>query len=553
GKGDFEPNMKRDIGDGWMYTATDTSSSQAVRQVYLNGFASQCAETCTAVNPNVATARSEFFTADINFKAMFGVWKDCNKDGYIGLGDQGLFEYRTELLLDVSVCPKQTTPTPIPAIWMPSHNDGTWVREYIAINWLNKISVVGDMNKWNINDNKARVWADYGLPETAYLPTCPLIPVERGTLHTTGGMLHAFDCREGYTVTSTFNGVADSNAALRPYSFSDHPRDQQNSASQANIKNPWGDQSDASNAQVWDCGQPQVTSVAIGKDPVIGGYMRVNVSMPKVPPGVTPGGSAAGTMNATGSGFDKCSRDTDHPSANSPDGLIYEDSGGYYHWGATMANTPYWLEYDVAGTPTKVQADDNLEPGEGTRPAVPFAAVLGQSTPAPGDVAEIVAGDGIWGATTQWTNPFFLQRYTLQTGPVPHTFYGYVSSDAIRDYGLSVPKGASIGTYGKEACGAIPGYNPVTNWQCNRAAWYIDSNGKDFDSRNARLGPDPTPPAGAGCNVNDASGCLRYGSRAGDPYNLRDIDCYDESVQQARAAGIGYGVVTSQKCDANNA
>ncbi|MFA5862660.1 MAG: hypothetical protein WDA16_13290, partial [Candidatus Thermoplasmatota archaeon] len=320
GKGEYEPSLKRDK-EGWMYTTTDVNPSQDVRQVYFNGFQTQCAQVCTAIDTQLATLRTSVQTTDNNYQAMLGVWKDCNKDGYVGLADQGLTEYRAELLLDTSVCPKVTTPLTIPANWKPTHNDGEWVREFLNIGWFDTQSVVPcqacaqdnfDVNAYNFNDNKARVWADFGVPGATYGPSCPLVPVATGTLHRAGGVLHFADCLAGWHVTDTFdNTIVPLNPALNDYSFADHPRDQENSNSDANVKNPWGYESDGSYVQAWDCSKPRVTGTGIGKEPVFGGMMYANVSNPKVPPGTstdTTHNSIAGTMNATGSGFDRCTR-----------------------------------------------------------------------------------------------------------------------------------------------------------------------------------------------------------------------------------------------------
>lgn len=556
GKGEYEPSMKRDTLDGWMWPTGDTSPDQTVEKVYLNGFISQCGQVCTQVNPNVAVLRTAVFTADVNFKALFGVWKDCNGDGAIGFADQGLFEYRSELLFGATtICPKVGTPSPIPANWFPSHNDGEWVREFIPISWYNTLSVVAcstcavgnnDKNPYNINDNGARVWADYGLPESAYTPSCPLIPVEAGTYGSTGGLLHEYDCREGYTVTDTFNKVAT--GPLAPYSFADNPRDQAHSNSKANVKNPWGQPTDGSYVQAWDCSKAQLANQPLGTDPVYGDFWYANVSAPKVPPTVSTASnnSASGTANALGSGFDECHTSPIDPH-DAPSCTPVYNTGGYHdHPGAIAANAPYIEECPVASTPTKVQADDNLiPPGDSTRPAAQTSKVLGNGQP-PLPADELTGADGVWSANTQWTNPFFLQRYTLQTGPVPHTFYGYTTPGL---YGMTTPKGAT-GVYGQEACGTVTGYNPATNWQCDRTKWYINSLGNDFDRRDSRLGPDPTPPPGTACVSGvDTTGCMRIGARVGDPYNVRDIDCYDQSTQTLRGAGIGYGVATGQKCD----
>jgi hypothetical protein len=574
GKGDSEPSTSRDANDGYMFPTADTSPCSSasdvcdVNQVYLNGFYGQCAGiSCTNVDPNVASVGSSVQASDVIYEALFGIWKDCNGDGFIGLSETGDFEYRTEVLnaqiaaglAPAGVCPVQPKmPTDhlnhVLPDSRPPFNDGTWVHEFVPIAWrdidASTKAGVYDTNPYDINDNNARVWADFGLPESFYGGSgCPIVPQERGTYASTGGLLHTYDCLAAYHVTDTFDGVADGNAALQPYSFSDHSRDQQNSASKANIANPWGQQGDASYVgSPWNCGAGQVKSVPLGADPVFGSYLWVNVSQPGTS-GLSPntGGSAAGTMNATGSGFDTCHRNTDG-NGDAPQGLVWSTPSNW-HEGAALATAPYMLEYDVAATPFKVQADDNLAPSIESRPPAPYATALGSSTPSGGDIVPFTTGDGIWSGNTAWSGTFMVNRQTLSAGGVSyHTFYGYTSLGKTTLGGgvLTVPK---VGTYGAESCGSFT--TGVHNgWQCDPTKWYVDSLGNDINVRSTALGHDPNKPADLVCSSsqNIDAGCIAYGARVGDPYNVRDIDCYDQSASAARDAGVSWGVVTNTAC-----
>src|SRR5439155_20516801 len=125
-----------------------------------------------SVSPNVGALGTATPLDPYTPMAVLGVWKDCNEDGYIGYGDQGLLEYRSELLaLSSSVCPPRSTPIDpttgrVPYDWFPSHNDGSWVRELLPIGWDRQgLSITGqpyDLNIYDINDSGARVWADDG-------------------------------------------------------------------------------------------------------------------------------------------------------------------------------------------------------------------------------------------------------------------------------------------------------------------------------------------------------------------------------------------------------
>src|SRR5438552_13853119 len=195
GLGTYEPSTKRDITDNWMTLTTDVSSVQSVNKVYFSGWLSV---DLLAANPNVGAAQTSITPPEAySVWAMMGAWKDCNKDGYVGDGEQGLWEYRNELLLDKTVCPVVTTPTSNngqpPLNWFPSHNDGAWVREWLSINWLlwnyhNGFPGAADVNPYNVNDNSSRVWMDGGLPESVGGGGgCWINPQPRGTYHSTGG------------------------------------------------------------------------------------------------------------------------------------------------------------------------------------------------------------------------------------------------------------------------------------------------------------------------------------------------------------------------------
>ena len=72
---------------------------------------------------------------------------------------------------------------------------------------------------------------------------------------------------------------------------------------------------------------------------------------------------------------------------------------------------------------------------------------------------------------------------------------------ALAKYNLLVPSGAShVGLYGAEACGTST--SGVHNgWDCGAADW---------------AGP----------------------IKVGQPFNLRDVDCYDQSLDGARQQGV---------------
>jgi hypothetical protein len=95
-----------------------------------------------------------------------------------------------------------------------------------------------------------------------------------------------------------------------------------------------------------------------------------------------------------------------------------------------------------------------------------------------------------------------------------------------------------------EACGSATA-GIQNNWDCNAADWYKDANGADIAPRSPYLGPDPnappgTPPCSDYSQQYGPQGCVSYGALPGNAYDLKDIDCYDQSVE-ASAAGVGVG------------
>jgi hypothetical protein len=510
-----------------MFLNPDWNGNQAVEQVYLDGFLGQCEYPCApwyaTMNPNSGVAGSSFTTTLQFAAALFGVWKDCNRDGYVGLADQGLMEYRTTLLdatFGESICPSQQTPPGPqglpPLNWFPSHNDGTWVREYLAFSFNTPSLEVQDTNPWDVNLlGPTALWYDDGLPgPTSGGPTCWIYPQPVGTFRSTGGALAFADCFNGYQVTHAFDQAADGNNATKPLSFSDVPDGQQGkSRSLLNVANPWGSENGASDAEVWDCSKPQPVHEAITQTD------DVNVSAPKVPPSVATGGTVGGTMNDFGSGFDQCVRN--NQPANTwiggvPTGVVLAIVlAGQLHEGSDLADLPYATEGTVDATAK--MATSNMGPGSGgiymdQRPFVPVSGVTGKSTP-PDMGVRPVDDDGIWQGGAVRAGNGFLNEYSLPPSFVPvqyETYYAYVDPTTVTTYGLSLPAGTKTASYGAEACGSAIG-GIVNGWDCNSADW-------------------------------------TSGTRVGDPYNLRDVDCYDNSVQAARQAGVSWGLLTQTQC-----
>jgi hypothetical protein len=558
--GHSEPDTPRSQADGWMFTSPDTTpldpNGNGVHQVYFAGFFGACeVAECTSVSPNVGALQTQMHTEQSITFAMLGVWKDCNADGYVGLGDQGLWEYRSELLLASSagarICPVQSGSS----AGLIVHNDGTWVHEFVPIQWSNWQKPL-DPNPYNIKDNGSRVWVDAGLPETDLGSSggnpsgCWLSPQPRGTWHNVGGLLYYADCNTGYTVTDTFDqagadiktpavtvsdplsgqpllpvpsfdtGIGLDHLGLGQVSFSDDPRYQGASKSILNVK-PWGEESDPSYAQAWDCSQTQPAHEQVASTPA-------NVSAPSSNPAPNTAGSPAGTVNATASGTDQCNRRT-----TSGGGAGGHDATMPYEAGC-FGGVGYPCEGDLVNThanPGKTSTDV-LGPRIQARPNGP-ASLVDKHTPP--DYGVHYTTNDFWDDNTDVIGDLATFRYT--------TFYAYVSPAAVATYHLTLPKGSTTGVYGAEACGGATS-GVVKGWNCAASAWWKSPLGDDIAPRSYVLGPDHsiTAPCTAGGSSTDAStrGCISFAAAPGSPYNLRDISCMDEATGAQRSNGLTY-------------
>lgn len=545
GRGFYEPDTLVDRTSGFMFPNADTSVSG--EKVYFSAYVGYYVAT---VNQNIGTLGSNIAPYPSNIHFMLGTWKDCNKDGYVGQAETALLEYRSELLmLDSSMCPPKATPSPIPSNWFPSHNDGQWVREFL---WIGPDHVLPDTgnsgcydhpttadcvrdenntNPFNIADESARVWADWGLPADSATASCPVNPRPRGTYQSTGGLLRYVDCPTSWRITGAVNGaVATANdagvTALDALSFSDAAQNRPDeSASLLNQKNPYGQPSDAAFVEAWDCNaDPLLVEDETGMthqvvtDPTSGEPIHVNasgdardgdprgnpnpdsgntilrVNQVRSTPGVNSGGSAAGTANST---FEGATGDCDRSYGSGENSNLYELD-----------------EADFEGTtPLRVQNDVFGLFYEGTRnkaqPGSTDATVdqtLGIAHP-PG------LGEGIGymqqGGGTYWfgtpgyavsRNPYVNRDTLALWGVVEFTAYAKVNPAL----GLTIPGGATHkGVYGSPHCNGIL---PITGaWECDGVKWWLqpDGNGGTVPGRNM------------------------WQAVNGDVYNLLDVDCMD--------------------------
>lgn len=534
-KGGVEPDTAYDLG--WMWSEPETSRSSTVRYVYFSGFAGVAPGVGTSLNPNLASLETSFLPTPYYPLAILGVWKDCNLDGYVGLGDNAALEYRAELLPEGHVCPVET---PLPGAAHLVHNDGLWVQELTPIGYDDVRSIDGqpvDTDPRNFNDTGARVWADWGLPESAPAPGCATTPLPRGTLRSTGGFLLYADCFLQRQGTRAVNAAADA-AGAPELGFSDAERPDE-SGSPLNQPNPWGDPSDEPAARAFDCGEPQ-DELAV-RDPTGGGLREAGplaltdeegrfatLRVPALAPGLGEGASPAGTLNETQAAATDCDRDNPGEVVD-VDG---QDAG-------SDAGLPYFLEGSapaaVAGARTRTDFVLAFEEGD-RRGGAAMALGRGSADANTGAVSITGLWAGVAAAPLQSSR--LLSRQESGVAPPPYvTFYASISPGLVVSNGLSLPPGATPLPYGAQGCASGA-------FECDPARWWRSADGEDAAPRDARLGAEPGSPT---LPLRDPS--TEIGARVGQSYQLRDVDCADMSARPARDAGLQWGALTRTACD----
>ena len=537
-RGSFEPDTSYDRSGGFMFANPDTTTGGSGK-VYFNAWASQgpvgVAATGTSINPNSVAAQTTVLMAPHRPMAILGIWKDCNKDGYMGMSENALYDYPSALLGDTSVCP----PTPGDNL---AHNDGEMVREVIPIGPDANFGTPEDANVHNFPDDSV-LWADFKRPGDAPDQSCPLTPIPAGTLDTTGGMLRYVDCIDNWRITGTFNAAAHAACAVAcplgfgvdQYAFddADYTRPDQ-SASPLNTENPYGQPGGSPAVSVWDCdADPILVNDPTGlsreiSDPTGGeanaifgddDKLVVNASdenhdiyvagAPRGVPSINPDGSVAAAVNETEDGLYDCDTADDAPGTVETNGDIYfvqaQNNGQVAREGrAVVDNRLFFDESDATG----LSVDGQTVIPTTQNPTV-FLGLPNRF-------------EGFWVGQTSYLasrNPLV----NIDTFAPKVVFYitHYVQLGANATSQLTLPSN-TVGSYGQEWCDRGP--DPAKNGGlvCDPDAWVADADG------DGETDDEPKP---------------------GWAYHLRDIDCYDTSAAGARDAGVHWGVVTGTQCE----
>ena len=528
-KGDLEPSTLLDK-DGYMF---NDANQAAVNKVYFNGWLAQqpCYDGClsysgvatiTSFNPNLASQRTSVMAAPSMAYAMLGVWRDCNKDGYVGYGDQGLFEYPVQVPgVDTTLCPVVPVPTAIEPNAMPPHNDGGLVREFLPIGWNSQpvnqpcrapYAACQDVDPFNVADNGARVWQDFGKPGALPGNLCYVRPQPHGTFHSVGSIQSYADCFLQNRINETVRS-----AGLGPAYEANRGTDCEHSSVIGTYHagcNPWGEASQDAYVDAFDCNQQTPGPyVAPAK------AWTVNVSQPHSQPRVNREGSVAGTLNETWGDFDDCRENNeDNTAARTAD-----------------PNVPYATEGDTLNTNGKRYTHDNVMIyQERKRPAPPQPVFGAFSRQGSGDLglgttreADFWQGRGVMLASR---NPY-VARDSLAPAAVTYaTFYASISSAAISKYSLQTP--GVTGVYGSQACGtSIGAGQPDRNsWGCDPAVWWPGSQCVEI---------------GGDCPMIDGKATAAF-VRVGQTYQFRDVDCFDTATQTMRENGLTYHALAAQ-------
>ena len=457
----------------WMFQEPPPVGSN---RIYFNGIT--FSGTTTSVSPNVALLEMQNEPpASERHMALLGVWKDCNGDGYIGAAEQALREYPASLLLTGSTCPGVTGPA---SAWVPgAHNYNGWVSEFIFIGRTGTQRIYTDAD--------AMVWGDYHRPdEKPTFRSCALTPFPRGTTQSTGGALAYAECRMeqriGFEFMENFNAVVD--AVGDPLGLRFEDESDPFSSPVGQVQTFGSDAGENTPVYVWDC---EAGSTTVGParvyspDPRAGNADPTKWTIPAF-------------YNTTTEGMypDNCDPSDDR-------------AGGFYQEDDFLGIDPN----------NKTQADWNFQFAAGGRGG-PGAGHVGGAGAA-GAANDLGVG---WGGHTGWYGD---SLYLSKTGPnlvraslssvsfsgaYWLTFYASVGT-ATNARGFE--KTVGTGEYGSWHCGdETSGIH--NGWNCDPSTWYLNLDGTSV-----------TPP-------------YPY-AFPGQPYQFRDVDCYDGS----NAVGVATG------------
>lgn len=512
----------------------------------------------TSQSPNAALLGTTLVFPVVHHRAMLGIWRDCDRDGYVGHAELGLQDYAAALA-DPAVCP------------VGSHqNDGTWVSEMIGIGMVDPCEheppevrarecptgnptepIVGAFAPHDrvLYSEETYVWGDVGAPGSVPRAECAVAPAPRGTTSGTGPLLRWADCQEGYRVELLLGlaGQPTPDVAF-PVTLFGAPDGRPGLLQQG---------SGAPAFEAWDCSaERRAVPAPLGIDEVVlhdstegrltgpmfplvvtgytfedddgdastGGNMRIPLSADgegnllfvptPAPRDVDPTGSWWDAAEATGDGVrgDCDPRTRSYAQARHP-GHLVEDGDHLVPAARKDRASLTFTFYDGHRGFNR-----NVDP------------YTGENAPADGGLMLLRHGRGgdgpLWSALESTTqDPQVLQRGDVAAAPPSHfTYYARVGPDVVSKWSLKLPT-ASPGAYGSDNCGSTWS-GQRHGWVCDPAAWWKDDAGHDVRPRYAQGEP--------------------IGRVPGDPYDLRDVDCYDGSLARGSGAYASPAFLSSE-------
>lgn len=523
-RGESEPDSILD-DPAYMWFEPDTSPSG--HRVYFSGF--QKAAPDGDYNANVHLLGSRVLAPVTAATALLGFWKDCNGDGYIGAVESALIEYRVELLIDDGICPP-ARPSPGQTIY--PYNDGTWIREIIWIgpSQLPHAAGAPSGNPTNFYDDGVRVWGDYGLP--GGVPTT-LCPGGNAGARSVGTIMDHLDCQTYYRVTRTLNGVqADTGLPVGGW---DH-EDVDNSPSALNVDNPayyylYGPEELDGHPEEGD--YRGFNGGLFGRDNEAAGTERqrfVTVAdcetgsvdqSPEVntPADATDSSTYPSVYESLNDTFVVVVQGNDcDPQSGSEEGLPYNafQPEGYSEpttVGAGRVEVDHAFIFNIGSRNWPAGAFSGT-----CKPTNFVAGPLGYCPPGDlgtGAARHDFAVGSAWRANTI-TNiyPIYaresLRSESADFGGWYSTYYAKLGSKVLSV--ATMPAGNAAKVYGSEACG--DNIDGVRNfWNCSAADWQ-----QRCADGETQVGP---------CYV------------VGETYNLRDIDCWDNTLVRGTPTQVG--------------
>lgn len=544
--GGQEPDTPQDANN--MFADPDRSPGPAHR-VYFQAFQTLPE---TSLSPNVGALGSRLLPApSVHHRAMLGVWKDCNADGYIGLAESALQDYPAVLLLDKSLCPASSDPG--------AANDGAYVNEMRWIGMVDPCEHADDAyrlahcpgvdafakNERVLYANGTYVWGDTGAPGDIPRTECILAPLPSGSTSGSGALIGYADCQSRRGVARTVNDLDPDGALGLRFDDPQHPED---SDSALNVPFPatlFGsrdgpgilqDDTSEGSARVWDCARPRAIQVAdprgpqeIAIDDPTGGYLDAGTFPFVVVDTLTGVGFHSGVLRVpltdetgayawtpwpapalgdpTASSWVAAERAVDGPAGDCDDDTRSRLAPHYPGNAVENDATPILDARKDRPSLTLVFYDGH----RGIHPSLD--PTTGATTPSDGGTFWLDHGRGgdgpMWSALAAVDQDAQLvDREDLGfTGGRFFTYYATIGANALAT-GIALPP-PGVRYYGTENCGSND-QGILRGWVCDAGSWWKDANGDDNAPRYAEG--------------------LRIGRVPGDPYHVRDVDCYDGSV-----------------------